>query len=163
MRPMAFKRRNKKPDNNNEQEPNIQTAAHLRIQRDLADIEIVSYIKFIREENEWMNFYILFHVQAGFWKGFTYKFSFQIPEKYPFEGPKVKCVDYIYHPNIDVQGNICVNILRPWKPTYSIQSIIFALEFLFNEPNANDPLNNEAAADMRNNLTEFAVKIKQMS
>lgn len=48
----------------------------------------------------------------------------------------------IYHPNIDLEGNVCLNILREdWKPVLNINSIIVGLQYLFLEPNADDPLN----------------------
>lgn len=42
------------------------------------------------------------------------------------------CKAQVFHPNIDVDGNICLNILREdWKPVLSISSIIYGLQFLF--------------------------------
>ncbi|KAJ7966714.1 Ubiquitin-conjugating enzyme family protein [Quillaja saponaria] len=33
------------------------------------------------------------------------------------EAPKVKCKTKVYHPNIDLEGNVCLGILREdWKP-----------------------------------------------
>ena len=53
----------------------------------------------------------------------------------------------IYHPNIDLEGNVCLNILREdWKPVLNINSIIVGLQYLFLEPNADDPLNKGAFA-----------------
>ena len=38
----------------------------------------------------------------------------------------------VYHPNIDSEGNVCLNILREdWKPVLSISSLIYGLQFLF--------------------------------
>jgi ubiquitin-conjugating enzyme E2 M len=38
----------------------------------------------------------------------------------------------VYHPNIDTEGNICLNILREdWKPVLSINSVVYGLNFLF--------------------------------
>jgi hypothetical protein len=38
----------------------------------------------------------------------------------------------VYHPNIDLDGNICLNILREdWKPVLSITSVVYGLQFLF--------------------------------
>lgn len=38
----------------------------------------------------------------------------------------------MYHPNIDHQGNVCLNILREdWKPVLTINSIVYGLQYLF--------------------------------
>ena len=48
----------------------------------------------------------------------------------------------IYHPNVDVEGNVCLNILREdWKPVLNLTSVMVGLQYLFLEPNADDPLN----------------------
>ena len=62
-------------------------------------------------------------------------------------------------PNIDLEGAPCVNVLRPWKPTYSTQIVLFGLLFLFTHPNPNDPLNHDAAKEMRDNPAQFAKNV----
>lgn len=38
----------------------------------------------------------------------------------------------LYHPNFDLEGNICLNILREdWKPVLTITAIVYGLNFLF--------------------------------
>jgi hypothetical protein len=38
----------------------------------------------------------------------------------------------VYHPNIDLEGNVCLNILREdWKPVLNINTIIYGLYHLF--------------------------------
>lgn len=38
----------------------------------------------------------------------------------------------VYHPNIDLDGNVCLNILREdWKPVLTINSIVYGLQYLF--------------------------------
>ena len=52
----------------------------------------------------------------------------------------------IYHPNVDLDGNVCLNILREdWKPVLNLNSVMVGLQYLFLEPNADDPLNKGAA------------------
>lgn len=36
----------------------------------------------------------------------------QVGQGYPHDPPKVKCDTMVYHPNIDLEGNVCLNILR---------------------------------------------------
>lgn len=70
-------------------------------------------------------------------RGGAYLFSFHVPSSYPHEPPKVKCHTKVFHPNLDLEGNICLNILREdWKPVLSINSILHGLGFLFIDPNA---------------------------
>ena len=76
-------------------------------------------------------------------------FDFNVPAVYPHEPPKVKCTQKIYHPNVDTEGNVCLNILREdWSPVLSISSCVYGLQFLFMDPNPDDPLNKEAARDL---------------
>lgn len=72
-----------------------------------------------------------FNIQ-GFYKGGKFTFSFKVGPNYPHEPPKVKCETQVYHPNIDLEGNVCLNILREdWKPVLTINSIVYGLQYLF--------------------------------
>lgn len=65
-------------------------------------------------------------------------------------------LDQIYHPNIQADGKICLNILREdWKPVLTLNSVMVGLQYLLLEPNADDPLNKEAAEDLRSNRRNF--------
>lgn len=56
----------------------------------------------------------------------------QVGPNYPHEPPKVKCETAVYHPNIDLEGNVCLNILREdWKPVLTVNSIVYGLQYLF--------------------------------
>jgi hypothetical protein len=62
----------------------------------------------------------------------------------------------IYHPNIDLEGSVCLNILREdWKPVLSLNSVMIGIQYLFLEPNASDPLNKEAAMELQKNKDKF--------
>lgn len=52
----------------------------------------------------------------------------------------------IFHPNVDGQGNICLDILKDkWSAVYSVQTILLSIQSLLEEPNNNSPLNGQAA------------------
>ena len=98
---------------------------------------------------------------TGFWKNAKYLFTFGIPALYPHEPPKVHCETQIYHPNIDVEGNVCLNILREdWKPVLDINAVIYGLIYLLYTPNGNDPLNHDAAKHFRENPTSFKSAVR---
>mmetsp|Transcript_116817 Transcript_116817/g.183705 ORF Transcript_116817/g.183705 Transcript_116817/m.183705 type:complete len:186 (-) Transcript_116817:48-605(-) len=129
----------------------------IRMQKELDEMELPPQVRIeFPDKNNLMNFHIHISPDEGLWKGATYTFVFNVAPLYPHEAPKVKCETKIYHPNIDLQGNVCLNILREdWKPVLSISSVVYGLLYLFLEPNPNDPLNNEAAEVLRNNRAEF--------
>merc|ERR1711879_654752 len=90
--------------------------------------------------------------------------GFAFPDDYPMKPPKVKCdiENKIYHPNIDLQGNVCLNLLKAdWRPILEIQHVIQGLIFLFLEPNETDPLNLEAAEVLRNNKNQFRLNVNK--
>lgn len=93
---------------------------------------------------------------TGYWRGATYLFTFTVPPHYPHSPPKVECKTKIYHPNIDLQGKVCLNILREdWRPVLDINSVVYGLIYLFYEPNPDDPLNHEAAELFRKDIGQF--------
>jgi ubiquitin-conjugating enzyme E2 M len=95
---------------------------------------------------------------SGYWLGAKYSFHITIPPLYPHEAPKVNCTPKIYHPNINFEGNVCLNILREdWKPVLDINAVIYGLIYLFYEPNPDDPLNREAADLFRNDRAQVFI------
>jgi len=154
------KKKQKEDSKAGEDESKKASSAQIRLQRDLADLDLPENVKLvIPNKDEIMAFSLVIQPRGGYWDGGIFEFTFEIPAKYPFDGPKVQCIDKLYHPNIDLEGKVCVNVLRPWKPTYSVQIVLFGLLFLFSHPNPNDPLNNEAAADMRKDKNGFGTNV----
>ncbi|VVT54893.1 uncharacterized protein SAPINGB_P004315 [Magnusiomyces paraingens] len=132
--------------------------ALLRLQKDISELDLPSTMRiyFPEGERDLMHFDVYISPDEGLYKGGTFKFSFAVTPNFPHEPPKVLCTQRIYHPNIDLQGHVCLNILRQdWKPVLSIDSILVGLQFLFLEPNPTDPLNKEAATQFVKNRDVF--------
>ena len=89
-------------------------------------------------------------------------FTLRVSNQYPHEPPRVKCETRVYHPNIDLEGNVCLNILREdWKPVLSLSAVVYGLLHLFLEPNADDPLNKEAAETLSSNKKLFEQNVNR--
>lgn len=140
-----------------------QSAGELRLQKDMSELKLTkgTSINFPEGKDKLMHFEIRIQPEDGIYKAGTFLFDFTVATSYPHDAPKVKCKTKVFHPNIDVDGNICLNILREdWKPVLSISSIIYGLQFLFLDPNPDDPLNKEAAQEMQNNPRQFEYNVK---
>ncbi|KAJ6413098.1 hypothetical protein OIU84_005999 [Salix udensis] len=141
-----------------------QTAGELRLNKDISELNLPSSctMTFPNGKDNLMNFEVSIRPDEGYYLGGTFLFSFQVSPIYPHEAPKVKCKTKVYHPNIDLEGNVCLNILREdWKPVLSINTIIYGLYHLFTEPNWEDPLNHDAAAVLRDNPKMFESNVRR--
>jgi ubiquitin-conjugating enzyme E2 M len=49
---------------------------------------------------------------VGFYKNSKITFIYTIPEDYPYKAPIVKCMQRVFHPNIDAQKSVCLSILK---------------------------------------------------
>jgi len=138
------------------------SAAQIRVQKDLTELDLPSTMKTdFSDAANLLNFTLTITPDEGMYRGGSFQFSFLINSNYPHEPPKVKCTQKIYHPNVDVEGNVCLNILREdWKPVLNLNSVMVGLQYLFLEPNADDPLNKEAAEDLRKDRGAYLENVK---
>ncbi|KIO26552.1 hypothetical protein M407DRAFT_243669 [Tulasnella calospora MUT 4182] len=137
------------------------SAAQIRVQKDLTELELPSTMKTtFADPSDILNFTLTITPDEGMYKGGCFDFSFAINTNYPHEPPKVKCIPKVYHPNLDLEGNVCLNILREdWKPVLNLTSVMVGLQYLFLEPNPDDPLNKEAAEDLRRDRDAFTQNV----
>ena len=92
----------------------------------------------------------------------------EVPSEYNMSPPDVVCLTKLWHPNISVDGNICLSLLRPhsldglgWAPTRRIKDVVWGLSSLFSDlTNFEDPLNIEAAEHFRNDREGFRSKVR---
>ncbi|XP_056635346.1 ubiquitin-conjugating enzyme E2 T-like [Diorhabda sublineata] len=88
-----------------------------------------------------------------------------IPDKYPFTPPSMKFITKIYHPNIDENGRICLDLIKmppvgSWKPTIGLEGLLTAVRMLLEFPNPDDPLVAEIAEEFKSQYQEFVNKAK---
>ncbi|KAA8549822.1 hypothetical protein F0562_001506 [Nyssa sinensis] len=95
-------------------------------------------------------------------EGTEYKLSLSFPNDYPFKSPKVKFETGCFHPNVDVYGNICLDILQDkWSSAYDVRTILLSIQSLLGEPNTSSPLNTQAAS-LWGNQEEYRKMVEKL-
>ncbi|XP_050080943.1 NEDD8-conjugating enzyme UBE2F-like [Anopheles maculipalpis] len=121
------------------------------------------------DPNVLSEFTLVISPNEGFWCGGRFKFSILVPEEYNMAPPKVKCLTKLWHPNISVDGDICLSLLRlnsidglGWAPTRRLKDVIWGLNSLFTDLlNFDDPLNIEAAEQYSKDKERFQAKVRE--
>eukprot|EP00667_Euglena_gracilis_P025937 EG_transcript_30793 len=140
------------------------SAADLRLRKDLGELDLTSTTATINipDPENLREFSITLKPIEGFYCGAQYEFKISVPSAYPHEPPKALCLTKVFHPNIDEEGKVCLNILRAdWKPVLTMKAVIFGLELLFIEPNPDDPLNKAAAKMLREDKRMFQQMVQR--
>lgn len=80
------------------------------------------------------------------YEGLKFKLQLSFSSKYPYVPPSVSFITTCFHPNIDPDGNICLDILKDkWTALYDVRTVLLSIQSLLNEPNLDSPLDPHAA------------------
>ena len=80
------------------------------------------------------------------YEGCVYAVDIRLPTNYPYDPPTMMFVNRCWHPNIGVNGHVCVDILqREWAPSLTILKILMSVQSLLDDPDPRSPLNGPAA------------------
>ena len=111
----------------------------------------------------------LFHWQATImgpddspYQGGLFFLNIHFPNEYPFKPPKCQFTTRIYHPNINGNGSICLDILKDqWSPALTITKVLISISSLLCDPNPNDPLVPEIARLYKDDKVKYEATARE--
>ena len=111
----------------------------------------------------------LFHWQGSItgpegspYEGGVFFLEIHFPTDYPFKPPKVRFTTKIYHPNINSNGSICLDILSSqWGVFYNIGTVLLSILSLLTDPNAEIPLVPEIGRLYRKDRQKYNDNVKE--
>lgn len=95
----------------------------------------------------------------------VFKLKIRVPDRYPFEPPKLVFVTPIYHPNIDSGGRICLDTLNmppkgAWKPSLNLLTVLTSIHLLLSNPNPDDGLMADITHEYKTDKQTFLSKAR---
>ena len=110
--------------------------ARLIIQKHFTYFENTKYYQMEQIDAEDITrFKITVYPKEGIYSDGIFEFLAQFPLNYPYDPPKVTCLTQVYHPNIDLEGHVCLSILKTvgyncWSPVRTFEDLTNGLQTL---------------------------------
>jgi ubiquitin-conjugating enzyme E2 A len=141
--------------------------AQKRLMRDLKVIRQGPPIEGITaapHENDIMKWTaVIFGPEESPWAGGIFKLELIFTAEYPMAPPGVRFLSKMFHPNVYVDGKICMDILKSqWSPATDVSALLLSIRSLLADPNPMSAANAEAAELLTRSKAAYESKVKQV-
>jgi len=155
------------------------TQATARLSKELKDLHkdpVGGFKVELPEENNLFEWHVFIQGPPdSYYEGGIFRAQMNFPDDYPNSPPKLKFLSHFWHPNVYIDGGVCISILhmpdpmnpeeRPeecWRPIQTVESILVSVISMLSDPNFSSPANVDASVELRKNAESYKKRIKEM-
>jgi ubiquitin-conjugating enzyme E2 A len=142
------------------------TTAQRRLMRDLRDltqnpVEGINAAP-VNADNIFQWNAILDGPEDSLFEDASFVLTLKFPQDYPNHPPDVKFVTKVFHPNIYMDGSICLDILQQrWSASLDVSTLLVSIRSLLTDPNPASPANSEAAMLYQNHRRDYERRVRE--
>ncbi|CAF0882875.1 unnamed protein product [Rotaria sp. Silwood1] len=142
------------------------TTAQRRLMRDLRDltqnpVEGINAAP-VSADNIFQWNAILDGPEDSLFEDASFVLTLKFPQDYPNHPPDVKFVTKVFHPNIYMDGSICLDILQQrWSASLDVSTLLISIRSLLTDPNPASPANSEAAMLYQNHRRDYERRVRE--
>ncbi|KAH8322845.1 hypothetical protein KR059_008842 [Drosophila kikkawai] len=138
-----------------------------QVMRELQDMQTESPegIKLLINERDALDIQALIEGPIGTpYAGGIFRIKLTLNNDFPSTPPKAIFLTKIFHPNVSLSGEICVNTLKKdWKPDLGIKHILITIKCLLIAPNPESALNAEAGQMLLEQYEDYSKRARMMT
>ncbi|KAK7336353.1 hypothetical protein VNO77_16891 [Canavalia gladiata] len=115
-------------------------------------------IKVVVNDDDFSTIYADIEGPAGTpYENGVFRMKLLLSHDFPYSPPKGFFLTKIFHPNIAINGEICVNTLKKdWNPSLGLRHVLIVVRCLLIEPFPESALNEQAGKLLLENYEEYA-------
>lgn len=98
------------------------------------------------------------------YKGYMFKFEITFKEDYPDSAPIVTCKTPIYHMNISLSGDVCVDSIKKgkdWERAKDICSVLKSIFIILGKPYPQSPYRSDLAQIFEKSKEEYEKNVRE--